>query len=160
MIRFRFDQTVGARAVARTLPLSKLEQLLDAIQTSDYIVLSSQRLYATIARLSQRYPMTSRYYQQLFAERLGFQLVAAPVVYPQLGSIVLVDNPSAGLELATPRLLEESRPAGLPIDLGPADESFTVYDHPQPLVFAKVRQLPRGELSGLLSPLAAGNTSS
>ena len=139
---------------------AKLEQLLDAIQTSDYIVLSSQRLYATITRLPQRYPTTSRYYQQLFAERLGFQLAAAPAVYPQLGGIVLVDNPSAGLSLAKPGLLEESRPTGLVINLGQADESFTVYDHPQPLVFAKVRQLPRAELRGLLGPLASGNTSS
>lgn len=138
---------------------AKLEQLLDAIQSSDYIVLSSQRLYATITRLPQRYPMTSRYYQQLFAERLGFQLVAAPAVYPRLCGIVLVDNPSAGLELATPRLLEDSRPTGLAIDLGQADESFTVYDHPQPLVFAKVRQLLRSELRELLIPPPTGNSS-
>ncbi len=139
---------------------AKLDRLLDAIETSDYIVLSSQRLYAAITRLPQRYPLTSCYYQQLFAERLGFQLVAAPAVYPELGGIVLVDNPSAGLSLAKPRLLEESRPTGLVIDLGQADESFTVYDHPQPLVFAKVRQIPRRELRGLLGRPAAGEKSS
>jgi len=134
---------------------AKLEHLLNGIEASDYIVLSSQRLYAPISRLDERYPISSRYYRELFAERLGFQLVAAPAVYPQLWGITLLDNPRAGLPLSTPPLLAANRPAGLVLDLGRADESFTVYDHPQPLIFAKVLRLPRHELQDLLSPSVA-----
>jgi hypothetical protein len=115
-------------------------------------VLSSQRLYAPVSRLMERYPISSRYYRELFAERLGFQLVAAPAVYPQLWGITLLDNPRARLPLPTPPLLAASRPAGLVVDLGQADESFTVYDHPQPLVFVKVLRLSRQQLQKLLSP--------
>jgi len=129
---------------------TKLEHLLNGIEASDYIVLSSQRLYAPISRLATRYPLSSQYYQQLFAGRLGFELVAAPAVYPQLAGVILLDNPRAGLPLATPPLLTTSRPQGLVFDLGQADESFTVYDHPQPLIFAKVSRLSRQELQALL----------
>jgi 4-amino-4-deoxy-L-arabinose transferase-like glycosyltransferase len=125
--------------------------LLTALEAADYIVLSSQRLYAPISRLSERYPISSRYYQELFAERLGFQLVEAPAVYAQLAGITLVDNPRAGLALPSPPLLAQTRPGGLVIDLGRADESFTVYDHPQPLIFAKTSALPRHQLEALLS---------
>jgi len=130
----------------------KLEHLLNGIEISDYIVLSSQRLYAPISRLAERYPISSRYYKELFAERLGFQLVAAPVVYPQLWGITILDNPRAGLSLVTPPLLAVNRPSGLVLDLGQADESFTVYDHPQPLVFKKVTFLDRHVLRQRLQP--------
>ena len=129
---------------------AKLEELLDAIEAADYIVLSSQRLYGSIVRLQERYALTSRYYQRLFAEQLGFQLVAAPAVYPRLAGVTLVDNPRAGLSLATPPLLADRRLPGLVLDLGRADESFTVYDHPQPLIFARTARLARGELAALL----------
>jgi hypothetical protein len=130
----------------------KLEQLLDALQAADYIVLSSQRLYGPITRLPERYPISSRYYRELFAERLGFQLLAAPAVYPQLAGITLLDNPRAGLTLPSPPLLAANRPDGWVIDLGRADESFTVYDHPQPLIFANVSRFARHRQKALLVP--------
>jgi hypothetical protein len=131
---------------------AKLEVLLDALQAADYIALSSQRLYGPIVRLSERYPISSLYYQELFAEHLGFELVAAPAVYPHAGGVYLIDDPRADIPLATPRLLIAGRPQGCILDLGRADESFTVYDRPQPLVFAKVSHLGRGELHELLTP--------
>jgi hypothetical protein len=134
---------------------ARLEELLDAIQSSDYIVLSSQRLYGALPRSPQYFPLATRYYQQLFAERLGFRLVAAPAVYPQWAGVTLLDNPRAGLPLPIPPLLAASRPSGWVIDLGQADESFSVYDHPQPLIFARVERLSREELQ---SRIALKNT--
>ena len=131
---------------------AKLELLLDGIEASEYIAISSQRLYATLPRLTGRFPLSTRYYQQLFAERLGFRLVAAPAVYPQWAGWTLLDNPRAGLGLATPPLLAAGRPSGWVWDLGRADESFTVYDHPQPLIFQKISTLSRSELMALLQP--------
>jgi len=129
----------------------KRERLLDALQAWDYIVLPSDRLYAPLSRYPGRYPLASRYYQQLFAERLGFQLVAAPAVYPNLAGMTLLDDPRAGLGLAAPPLLQQRSLPGLVLDLGRADESFTVYDHPQPLIFAKVQRLSREDLMRLLA---------
>ncbi len=129
----------------------RLEELLDALQASDYIVLSSQRLYGSVSRSPQYFPLATRYYRQLFAERLGFRLVAAPAVYPRWAGVTLLDNPRAGLGLSTPPFLAASRPSGMVLDLGRADESFTVYDHPQPLVFRRVERLSREELESLIA---------
>jgi hypothetical protein len=129
-----------------------VQPLLEAVVRSDYIVLSSQRLYAPIVRLTERYPQASRYYHQLFAGALGFELAAAPAVYPQAFGVTLLHDPRAGLQLEVPPLLSEQRPEGVVVELGQADESFVVYDHPQPLIFAKMRVLSMQQLEALLLP--------
>jgi hypothetical protein len=142
----------------QTLPMydtdnpAKLTTIVDTLTTSDYIILASPRLYATISRLPQRYPIASRYYRLLFQGQLGFELVAFARDDPRLGSLTLIDDSvgSAGLEL--PALLSAyDRGAGV-WDWGRADESYTVYDHPMPLVFKKTHALGRDELSALLAP--------
>jgi len=131
---------------------AKLDLLLTGLEDSDYVVLSSDRLYVTISRLPACYPVSSRYYQELFAGNLGYELVFTTAVYPQIAGITLLDDPRESLPLATPPLLAANRPQGCVIDLGRADESFTVYDHPQPLIFKKVVPLQRDELRDLLQP--------
>ncbi|HEX9070108.1 MAG TPA: phospholipid carrier-dependent glycosyltransferase, partial [Ktedonobacterales bacterium] len=49
----------------------KLAQQLDS---ANVVVISSQRLLKSIPKLPDRYPMTIRYYQLLFAGKLGFTL--------------------------------------------------------------------------------------
>ena len=44
---------------------------MTSLERSDYIILSSNRLYNTIPRLPERYPLTSRYYELLMAEQSG-----------------------------------------------------------------------------------------
>ena len=70
----------------------KLGELLQALEDNDYIILSSNRLYNAIPRLPQRYPLTSRYYQLLMSERLGYELVYYAVVYPRLLGVDLRDD--------------------------------------------------------------------
>jgi hypothetical protein len=132
----------------------KLETLLDAIESSDYIVLSSNRLYNTIPRLPDRYPLSSRYYELLLGERLGFELVYYKAVYPRVFGIDLVNDTFSDPDLPQPRLLMEGEAARRSINLGRADESFTVYDHPKPLVFEKTRQISRAALLELFGEAA------
>ncbi|MHB0858527.1 MAG: glycosyltransferase family 39 protein [Anaerolineae bacterium] len=132
----------------------KLEDLLTAIQQSDYIVLSSNRLYNTIPRLPERYPVTSRYYELLMSEQLGYELVFYAAVYPKLAGLDLVNDTFHDPDLPQPRLLREDEALQLRLNLGRADESFTVYDHPMPLLFRKTRQLGREELLELFGPAA------
>ena len=89
------------------------------------LVLSSNRLYASIPRLPWRYPVQIRYYQLLFAGQLGFTPVYTATSYPTLGPWTIVDDS--------------------------ADESFTVYDHPKVLIFRKTRVLSDAELRALFA---------
>jgi YYY domain-containing protein len=103
---------------------AKFETLRDTLRDCDYLVLASNRLWRTIPRLPQRYPMSTAYYQDLFDGKLGFQVVYTQINSPRLGPLVINDQA--------------------------ADESFTVYDHPQPIIFKKVRQLSDAEWEALL----------
>ncbi len=142
----------------QTLPMynaddaSKLRMLVDALASSDYIVLASQRLYATIPRLPSRYPLSSRYYRLLFNGQLGFDLVAFARDDPSLDGITIIDDTASGAGLPVPLPLAAYRPSAMIWNWGHADESFTVYDHPMPLVFKKMRALSKDELRTLLSP--------
>jgi YYY domain-containing protein len=102
----------------------KFETLRDTLQGCDYIALASNRLWRTIPKLPQRYPMSTRYYQALFDGELGFEQIYTLTTPPRLGPLVIDDQS--------------------------ADESFTVYDHPRPIIFKKVRQLSDGEWESLL----------
>jgi len=112
----------------------KREQLLTWLDQADYIILASNRLYGSIARLPQRYPMTTTYYAALFDGSLGFRLAAEFTSYLSLGPVVFPDQ-------ETPFWLMEAEQQGQPspwqVHLTPAEESFSVYDHPNCLIFRK-----------------------
>ncbi|MBN1399379.1 MAG: glycosyltransferase family 39 protein [Anaerolineae bacterium] len=135
---------------------AKLEDLLEALIYNEYIVLSSNRLYNTIPRLPERYPLTSRYYELLLGERLGFELVYFAAEYPQLLGVKLVNDTFANPRLPKPPLLAEAEAEQCRLNLGRADESYSVYDHPMPLVFAKTQPLDRSELLALFGDAAVG----
>ncbi|MDQ3699337.1 MAG: DUF2298 domain-containing protein, partial [Chloroflexota bacterium] len=89
----------------------KVDTLVQMLSQSDYINLTSNRLYGSIPRMPQRYPMSTEYYRRLFAGDLGFRLVHSETSYPTLGPWVINDDR--------------------------AEEAFTVYDHPKVLIFQK-----------------------
>jgi YYY domain-containing protein len=105
----------------------KYENLRSTLMNCDYIALASNRLWRTIPGLPERYPMSTRYYQALFSGELGFEPVYSVETPPRLGPFVIDDQS--------------------------ADESFTVYDHPKPIMFKKARQLSDAEWDTIL-----GNT--
>ncbi len=102
----------------------KFQIIKNNLREADYYVFASARLYKSIPRLPQRYPMTTRFYQLFFAERLGFVRVLDVHNYPRLGPFVFPDDT--------------------------ADESFWVYDHPRVLIYKKVRDLSDKEWEHLL----------
>jgi 4-amino-4-deoxy-L-arabinose transferase-like glycosyltransferase len=129
----------------------KLRALLERLAASDYVVIASNRLYGSTARWPERYPLTRRYYQCLFEGRLGYQWVALPGVarQPRLGPLALDSDPFGAAGLSSPVPPEQAPPAPLTLHLGRADESFTVYDHPRPLLFWNVEHLSVGDLERL-----------
>lgn len=124
---------------------------VDALDRADIVVLASQRLYGSIGKLPERYPMTKLYYEKLFSGELGFEPVMTARSDPNLGNVVIRDDPFSNLRFDVTRvnaLLDSSN--WVTWNWGFADESFSVYDHPQPIVFQKVRQLRKDELNALL----------
>jgi YYY domain-containing protein len=103
----------------------KLQQLLDTLDETDYISMSSGRLWQSIPRLPMRYPVTTRYYQLLFAGKLGFEKVAEFHSYPRLFGIEFNDTL--------------------------AEEQFTVYDHPKVLIYHKTADYDRAKVEAMLS---------
>jgi len=126
----------------------KMSELAEKLASSDYVVLSTQRLYATITRLPERYPLTTNYFQQLFAEQLGYELVYTATSYPSLFGFDLINDTFVGTNLVVPELVEQERENGWII--GRADESYDVYDHPMPLVFENTEHYTADELYALL----------
>ncbi|GAB4516209.1 MAG: hypothetical protein Kow0047_28150 [Anaerolineae bacterium] len=102
----------------------KFEILKARLREADFIAIASNRIYRVVPRLAPRYPMTTRYYELLFAGELGFEKAAEFTSYPRLDGLVFVDDD--------------------------ADESFTLYDHPKPIIFRKVRDLTDKEWDALL----------
>lgn len=89
----------------------KVERLIHILDRADYIFISSNRFYDSLSRNPDRFPLSIRYYETLFAGELGFDLVADFSSRPNLGPIEFYDDE--------------------------AEETWTVYDHPRVLIFQK-----------------------
>ena len=148
----------------RELPLyepdsrSKLRVLAQSLATSDYVWFYSNRLYGTIPRLPERYPLSTQYYSLLFSGDLGYELVDAQSSYPRLAGVSLVDDTFGRPGLAEPVGFSAFESSGLTLGLGFADESFSVYDHPLSLVFKNVGRHDWETISGAIENAAAENT--
>lgn len=96
--------------------LEKWQKITDQLKEADYIIMSSNRLFDSIPKLPQRYPVTTLYYQLLFKEKLGFKKVAKITSHP---CFLPIGKPLFCLN-------DDS-----------SEESFTVYDHPKIIIFKK-----------------------
>ena len=105
----------------------KYEILKQKLREADYVAYSSKRIYDSVDELPQRYPMTTLYYQAMRDGRLGFELAGEFTSPPQLFGITFDDRH--------------------------ADESWSLYDHPQVSVFKKVRDLSDAEFDALFDHL-------
>ncbi len=103
----------------------KYEKMKQALRRADYVAYSSKRIYDSVDELPLRYPMTNRYYEAMWDGRLGFEM--------------------AGEFTSPPTLF------GFSFDDRSADESWSLYDHPQVTVFEKVRDLSDAEFDALFA---------
>jgi 4-amino-4-deoxy-L-arabinose transferase-like glycosyltransferase/DNA-binding beta-propeller fold protein YncE len=94
----------------------KMAQICRDLAATEYAVFQTKRIYGSVTRAPQKFPLTTRYFYRLFAGDLGFTLVREFASRPTLFGLQIHD------ELA--------------------DESFSVYDHPKVLVFRNMGHLP------------------
>ncbi|MSQ31739.1 MAG: phospholipid carrier-dependent glycosyltransferase [Dehalococcoidia bacterium] len=124
---------------------AKRDRVIGEIMRADYITMYSNRLYGVIPLLPERYPFTSQYYARLFDGPLGFELVYQRQNNPGLFGITIGSDTFKKPGLTAPKGYD--RPT---VNLGFADESFTVYDRPLVLIFKKTSALTREQLETVL----------
>jgi YYY domain-containing protein len=121
--------------------LAKFENLSDSLAKADYLMIYSNRPFGSIARLPQRYPFSSIYYQQLFGGHLGYELERAFASYPSLLGVSFTHDPFTRAEVVAPAALHGVDDGVLTLNLGYADENVTNYDHPLVLLFRNQEHL-------------------
>ncbi len=92
---------------------------------ADYVSIASNRARDAVRRLEREYPATIRYYQLLDSGELGFDLVARFRVRPTF--------------------------LGVSVDDSGAEESFTVYDHPEVRIYRKTERFDPEKAVSLLN---------
>ncbi len=129
---------------------AKREQLFGWLEEADYVFMASNRLYASISRLPARYPLTTAYYRALFAGQLGFELAADFTSRPALWPFQFPDQ-----EIPYPLMEAEYvwQREPIKIHLPPAEEAFSVYDHPRVLIFRKTTAYSRQRVDQVLGPV-------
>ena len=134
----------------------KIDLMSDQLNRADYIVLFSNRLYGTVTRIDNRYPLMKGYYNALFTEKLGYTPVLIETSYMNLFGWNLYEDTFKRPSVPDPSILipDTVRPRG--IDVGFADESFSVYDHPKVMIFEKNDELSSAQIKALIK--ATSNT--
>jgi len=115
----------------------------DSLNKIDYLIMSSNRLWASIFRLPDKYPIASKFYADLFSEKLNFVPYQRFVSYPGFSLSFLKScfyfGPTnyPGLKTSWFSVDKNCSYPGIYLRDDTAEEAFTVYDHPQVLIFAK-----------------------
>lgn len=111
-----YDQDNGAKKI----------YYADKLVAGDFIILSTRRMWATMPRLGEKYPLTKLFYQRLLDGSLGYKEVATFTSYPQLFGFTINDDN--------------------------AEESLQVFDHPTVLIFQNTGRYNREQYLQILTP--------
>jgi len=95
-------------------------QLLNYLETSDYIFVPSRRIFANHQKLASEFPKTAKYYELLFSGKLGFTETKVFHPFPQF------------------QINDEQ-----------GEETFTVFDHPTIRIYEKSTPLTKKQYEEL-----------
>lgn len=110
----------------------KLRRVVQVLSEADWLVMSSERQHLPMTRLPERFPLTTAYYRELLAGRLGFELVAT--------------------------FRHRLRWFGLvPMDDSRAEEGWRVSDHPVVRVFRKTPEFDPRRVEAVLAAALPGS---
>lgn len=117
----------------------KHRAMINALDQADYLVITSNRFYDSLSRNPARFPLSIAFYDALFDDEIGFELVRTFKSQPTLGPFTIPDQilPTDNL----PDFLNEH---------WEAEEAFHVYDHPIVLVFRKTDDYSPEKLRAVL----------
>lgn len=104
---------------------AKKNYYADKLETGDFIILSTRRMWATMPHLGEKYPLTKLFYERLLNGTLGYKEVGTFTSYPQLFGIVVNDDG--------------------------AEETIQVYDHPTVRIFQNTERYTNEQFLKLLT---------
>lgn len=108
------------------------EELSGALVQSDYLAITSNRIYSSARRNPNVFPVTNRYYNALFDGSLGFEKIS------EFSSRVCLQYP-----LLQNRFI-------CTINEAEAEETFTSFDHPQIMIYQKINPLDQKQYQKIL----------
>ena len=120
----------------------KYDDIVRTLDIGDYLTIASNRFYDSEARNLMRWPLTTLYYEKLFAGELGYELEAVFEETFEFGPWRVADQHLPVYD--SPSWLNELE----------ADESFHVYDHPAVFVFRKSDDFSRARVEAILSQVS------
>ena len=127
----------------------KLNKITTYLAESDYLIIFSNRLYGTVTRIPQRYPLMTGYYEALFSGDLGFKPAHIEDSYMSFAKVDIYEDSFSRTSLKSidKAFLTNKSPG---INGGFADESFSVYDHPKVIIFSNTKKLGANELKTII----------
>ncbi len=126
--------------------VNKWKTITRILEQSDYIAITSNRLWRSLYALRDRFPHTARYYELLFSGSLGFINVSTITSYPCLipGSFGFTDSKTN--LIPPPFSFTTTNNCLLALNDDGAEESFTVYDHPKVILFKNTMRYTKNQL--------------
>ncbi len=128
--------TLGPGDGPTTVPM-----FVQALQSADYITISSARVFGSVAHQPGRYPYSIRWYDLLFGNKLNFRLARSFKDAPHLGPFVINDYQ------AVPRA-DQYTHTHLWYE---ADENYSEYDAPPVYIFKRVGSIDPATATALLT---------
>ncbi|HRS22532.1 MAG TPA: hypothetical protein P5299_00745 [Candidatus Woesebacteria bacterium] len=122
------------------LKWAKIKTKLDQ---ADYLIMSSNRLWGSIPKVAEHYPVTAQYYRDIFNQQTSWQPVVKFVSYPGLSwplmksCLYLGPSDYPGNFNSWYEVDKNCLHPGIYFRDDIADESFTVYDHAQVIIFTR-----------------------
>lgn len=123
----------------------KWQVINNVLNQTDYVILSSNRLWGSITRVPDRYPLAAKFYNDLFDERLKFKKVLEINSYPGINIPFLkkcvyigpTNFPYLDQKNSWFSIDSSCNYPGIYLRDDTAEEAFTVYDHPKVVIFQK-----------------------
>lgn len=139
---YPFSALINSQDQIMSFPVDnqvKYDDIVRTLDFGDYLTIASNRFYDTQPRNQMRWPLTTLYYDKLFAGELGYTLEAVFEETFELGPLRIADQRLPIYE--SPYWLNELE----------ADEAFHVYDHPTVFIFRKADDYSRAKVEAVLS---------
>ncbi len=121
----------------------KWTKINNSLSEIDFMIMSSNRLWASIPRVPDKYPLASKFYENLFSEKTNFTFIKKFVSYPGFTLPFLKScyyfGPSnyPGVKNYWYEKDNNCLYPGIYLRDDTAEEAFTVYDHPSVILFEK-----------------------